>query len=51
MIVDQNLCKQNYELILISVNIVLHGQLFNVADSDNSPILLSGHFPQYFTLT
>jgi len=48
---DQNLCKQDYELILISVNIVLHGQLFNIADSDNSPSLLIDHFSHYFTIT
>jgi len=47
----QNSCKQDYGLILISVKIVLHGQLFNIADSDNSPILLIGHFSHYFTIT
>jgi len=51
MTMDQNLCKQDYELILISVNIVLHGQLFNIADSDNSSILFIGHFSHYFTIT
>jgi len=25
MIVDENLCKQDYELILILVNIAMHG--------------------------
>jgi len=51
MTADQNLCRQDYELILISVNIVLHGQLFNIADSDNNPLLLTGHFSHYFTIT
>jgi len=51
MTVVQNLCKQDYELIMISVNIVLLNQLFNIADSDNSPILFIGHFYYYLTIT
>jgi len=48
MTADQNFCKQDYELILISVNIVFHGQLFNIADLYNSSILLIWPFLPLF---